>query len=76
MIITFHVCTSFRNDTIDILGSLQYNDSMDVYEREPFSVLIGSTKLGNCQSMDLPMFNTCLVNHVPLKLLVSISHIS
>ena len=36
-----------RNDTVQILGSHLYNDSaMDVFEREPFSVVIRSIQLG------------------------------
>ncbi len=33
-----------RNDTVQIVGSLQHNDS--VFERPPLSVLVRSTRLG------------------------------
>lgn len=39
--------THCRNDTVRVLGILQYNDSaIDVFEREPFSILVKSVALG------------------------------
>ena len=35
-----------RTDRVEVLKTLQYNDTMDVFEREPYSVLIRSTKEG------------------------------
>ena len=38
---------SYRTDRVEIVNTLQYNDSAnDYFEREPYSVLVRSTQEG------------------------------
>ncbi len=47
---------------MEVVDTLQHNDSLnDVFEREPFSVLVRSTREGMyvCQTVHMPIVCTC-----------------